>query len=122
MFACRSGSKYSCGRRGSPEWRSASKYSSGRPAMPVWSSRSHRSVLPLRGVAQTRYERVGMVTGGSESIGSVELFFGCAGLVRMRDDGRSVRRALALDALTVARGRPPAVKRFRGGVVAAVGR
>ena len=44
--------------------------------MPVWSSRSHRSVLPLRGVAQTRYERVGMGTGGSESIGSVELLFG----------------------------------------------
>ena len=59
MFACRSGSKYSVGRRGMPEWRSASKYSSGRPARPVWSSRWQSSVLPLRGVAQTRYERSG---------------------------------------------------------------
>ena len=60
--AWRSGSKYSCGRRGTPEWRSASKYSSGWPARPVWSRRWHRSVLPLRGVAQTRYEREGSAT------------------------------------------------------------
>ena len=59
MLACRSRSKYSSGLRGRPECWSASKYSSGCPAMPVSSSRWHRSVLPLRGVAQTRYERVG---------------------------------------------------------------
>ena len=51
-------SKYSSGRRGRPEWRSASKYSSGRPATPVSASAWQTRVLPLRGVAQTMYERL----------------------------------------------------------------
>ena len=43
------------------EWRSASKYSSGRPATPVSPSAWQTRVLPLRGVAQTRYERSGVI-------------------------------------------------------------
>src|SRR3712207_5287209 len=54
-------SKYCRGCRGRPVDRSVSKYSSGRPATPVARSVSHRSVLPLRGVAQTRYDRRGGV-------------------------------------------------------------
>ena len=46
--------KYSSGRRGRPVLRSASKYSSGLPATPVSRSALQTSVLPERGVAQTR--------------------------------------------------------------------
>src|SRR5215212_5656591 len=62
MSGWRVTSKYSCGRRGRPECRSASEYSSGRPATPDCSSRWHNRVLPLRGVAQTRYERATFLT------------------------------------------------------------
>src|SRR5215213_5389572 len=55
--------KYSSGRLGRPEWRSASKYSSGLPATPVSASAWQTRVLPLRGVAQTRYERSGIMFG-----------------------------------------------------------
>jgi hypothetical protein len=44
--------------RGRPVRTRASKNSSGRPATPVLLSASHSSVLPLRWVAQTRYEVV----------------------------------------------------------------
>src|SRR5215469_3585595 len=50
--------KYSQGRRGSPVALKASKYSFGYPARPVLLRASQSSVLPLRGVAQVRYEQV----------------------------------------------------------------
>ena len=49
--------------RGRPVRTRASKNSSGQPATPVLFSDSHRSVLPLRCVAQTRYEVVADVIG-----------------------------------------------------------
>ena len=52
------GARYSRGCRARPATGSSWKYSSGCPATPVAVSRSHRSVLPLRGVAQMRYGAV----------------------------------------------------------------
>ena len=49
--------RYSPGWGGAPVSRVASKYSSGRPATPVSFSSSQRRVLPLRWLAQTRYDR-----------------------------------------------------------------
>ena len=70
MFACRSGSKYSAGRRGMPEWRSASKYSSGRPARPVWVEQvaEQRAPAPGRGADEVGPERRHQFTISTDSV------------------------------------------------------
>src|SRR3954471_9195037 len=71
MSGAPSSRKYPAAVRGRPVRTRASKNSSGRPATPVLFRDSHRSVLPLRCVAQTRYELLAMPIKSSGLVGKL---------------------------------------------------